>query len=211
MIKLFLKSCLLVAFLLSAVAQATLITTPPVAETETQLGNYITYNGVDIAWASNVNSERWYLSLSDYNTLLAPTTHTGWDFATTEQWDMITTLTGSELLALFTRASDGSYIQAFEYWNTYYAADSDGSNVLNGKIASHWSWSVPIGEDTANLTDDQKIAQIGTIDLIGTSFYDTFYFRASQADDAKPVPEPSTLLIFALGLITLATRKKLVK
>lgn len=209
MIKLLLKSCFFIALLLSSVAQATPITTQPAVENDTQAGSYITYNGVDIAWASNVNSERWYLSLDGYNTLLAPTIYTGWDFATTEQWDMITALSGSELLALFTRESDGSYIQAFEYWNTFYEADNNASNVLNGKIASNWSWSVPTNEDTDNLNDAQKIAQIEAIDFISTSFYDTFYFRTTQTNNSTPVPEPSTLMIFALGIIALASKKKM--
>lgn len=37
----------------------------------------------------------------------------------------------------------------------------------------------------------------------GNSTFETFYVR-----DAKTVPEPTTLMIFALGLITLAVRKK---
>jgi len=36
--------------------------------------------------------------------------------------------------------------------------------------------------------------------------FETFYIRDH---DSKPVPEPSTLMIFALGLIALASRKKL--
>lgn len=209
MIKLFSKLCLLVAISLSSLAQATLITTPLIAETDTTRGSYITYQGIDIAWAANVNSERWYISLDEYNTLQAPTTHDGWNYATTEQWNMITALTGSELLALFTRNSDSSYIQAFEYWNTYYEEDLDGSNVLNGKISSNLSWFVPVGEDTDSLTEEQKIAQIEEIELISSSFYDTFYFRQSQIGAPSPIPEPSTLMIFALGLIALVSKKKL--
>jgi len=38
----------------------------------------------------------------------------------------------------------------------------------------------------------------------GNGFNETFYVR-----DSKSVPEPSTLLIFALGLIALASKKKL--
>lgn len=38
----------------------------------------------------------------------------------------------------------------------------------------------------------------------GNGFNETFYVR-----DSNPVPEPSTLLIFAMGLIALASKKKL--
>ncbi|MBL4822841.1 MAG: PEP-CTERM sorting domain-containing protein [Colwellia sp.] len=207
MIKLFIKVNIVLCFLIASFAHATLITTPLVAETDTTQGNYITYQGIDIAWASNVNSERWYLSLAEYNTLLEPSTHTGWGFATTGQWDIITALSGSELLALFTRESDGTLIQAFEYWNTVYDGDSNTTDVLSGSsISSDWSWSVPALEDTNNLTDAQKTDQHNEIVSIGASAYDTFYFRKTVT---TPVPEPSTLMIFVLGIIALVSKKRL--
>lgn len=208
MIKLFFNICFIMAIAFSSLTHATLL----VEDNNTQLGDYISYNGIDIAWASSVNAETWYVSLDEYNTLLAPTTHSGWNYATAAQWDMITALTGDELLALFTRESDGSLIQAFEHWNTLFEGDLDSSNVLNGKINSHWSWSVPVGEDTDNLTEAQIIAQILEIDSVSTSYYDTFYFRTSSAGSPNapaPVPEPATILIFAVALIVMVSKKRL--
>ncbi|PCI56407.1 MAG: hypothetical protein COB45_05225 [Gammaproteobacteria bacterium] len=206
MIKLFIKVNIVLCFFISSFAYAALITTPLVAETDTTRGNYITYQGLDIAWASSVNSERMYLSLDEFNALLAPSTHTGWGFATTEQWDIITALSGSELLALFTRESDKTLIQAFEYWNTVIDGSTDVFDIANLQIRSNWSWSVPALEDTDNLTDVQKTAQFNEIISINTSRFDTFYVRQTMS---TPVPEPTTLMIFSLGLIALVSRKKL--
>jgi len=81
-------------------------------------------------------------------------------------------------IADFTRA-DGSLIHSAEYWNTVYT-HVDKSNFENAEISSMWNNSF-------------------------NTYFETVYVRASQT---TPVPEPTNIAIFGLGLIALAFRKK---
>lgn len=219
MIKLFIKLSLVCSLFFTSVSQATLL---PVNSNELTLNDYIVYNygGIDydITWASSVNSERWYDRNYNYNTLLGPTIRQGWGFAgengIPSLTDFFGNLSGGELLSQFTH--NGSYIDSFAYWNTVFTevdttvfmGEVLGTlDIKNNHIRSQWSWSVPIDDDIA-LTDDldDKKAQRGEIIGINTSDYATFYIRKTVT---TPVPEPSTLMIFALALIALVSKKKL--
>jgi hypothetical protein len=204
MIKFFLNSILVCSFFFASISQATLITSDLTED------SYITYKGIDFAWASRINAEKFYVNSSSYNELLDPTIHVGWDFATLAQLDMLTDLSGKELLKLFTR-QDGTYIDAFEYWNTVYEEATDTNNILAREIKSHWSWSSPKNEVYDDLSSAEKMQQFLEIANTQLTDYETFYVRVSvvQGGNTNPVPEPSTLMIFALGLIALASKKKL--
>lgn len=205
MTKLLYKLCFICSLLFVTTTQATLITT------ELAEDAYITYQGIDFAWASMVNSEKFYVGVDSHNELLKPTDHEGWDYATDEQLGLLTALSGADLLALFTR-EDGSYIHAFEYWNTVYDQVNDTANILAGEIRSQWSWTAPEGEIYDDLTSLEKTLQFLEIANTPLTDFETIYVRASQGEDnnpVQPIPEPSTLLIFSLAIIALASRKKL--
>ena len=190
--------------------------------------NYITYQGVDFAWASSVNSERWFFNFEyDYNTFLKPKTQAGWDFASDDELSLLTALTRSELLALFT-LDNQSLIHAFAFWNDIFteATVTDGFNchdplgiikdLCATQIRSQWSWTVPDTDNFDSLTASQrvtegKLQEKSMSESPRTPSYDTFYVRTSlgQGNGNTPIPEPSTLMIFALGLIALAGKKKL--
>tara|TARA_R110001583_G_scaffold112288_2_gene261642 strand:- start:191 stop:856 length:666 start_codon:yes stop_codon:yes gene_type:complete len=219
MIKLFIKLSLVFYILLTSIAQATLL---PINYNELTSNDYIVYNygGIDydITWASSENSERWYDRNYNYNTLLGPTIRQGWSFAGVNDipslTNIFTGLSGSDILSQFTR--NGNFIHSFSYWNTVFTevdttifmGEVLGTLDIKSKhIRSQWSWSVPINDDIASTDDlDDKKAQRTEIIGIDTSDYATFYIRKTAT---KPVPEPSTLMIFALGLIALASKKRL--
>jgi hypothetical protein len=194
MIKLISNLCIAFVFIFSSVSHATLIISDD---------SYISFNlgGVDydVAWASRVNTERYY-SLSPFGTnlLLDPELYDGWGFATPEQ--LVLLRASSVKLSEDLTRLDGSYIHAFDYWNDFYSAPDNTVDIEAGRIGSQWVWS--INTDGGTYAED-SVEQFSEISNRTGSSYDTFYIRASQ------VPEPSTLMIFALGLIALASKKRL--
>lgn len=187
----------------SLYSQASIITTP------LPESSFITYNGIDWAWASPVsiqfdqcnasinNSEAYLTSVMDdpniscVNQLLAPSFHDGWDFfdGTREQL-----LAAMPDLSLF-EDNNGGYINAFDYWNTGYSFSNTGG--IN-------PFFVELGYVVSDWTTDAWIADINNV-----FYYNVLYVRTHQ--DVQSVPEPTTLLIFSLGLIALVTRKKMRK
>ena len=200
MIKFLLKLSIICSFAFSAISHSALITSDLTED------YYFSYQGFDFAWASSANSERTYLAGLDSNTLLAADFHDGWEFAAPETLGLLTSnFTGTELLEKFTR-SDGSYKHAFEFWNTHFdevVPDVGTDNIIAKDIKSDWSWSIPDGEVFDELSDMEKFFQHLEIQNTDGTAYDTFYVRKT------PVPEPSTLLIFAIALIALASKKRL--
>ncbi|MBL4900403.1 MAG: PEP-CTERM sorting domain-containing protein, partial [Colwellia sp.] len=110
-----------------------------------------------------------------------------------------------------------SFIHSFSHWNTLFTepdpTESHGvvlgaGDLLGTQFQSQWSWSVPDDDNIENLSGtaatDAKEDQRDALKNVDTADYATFYIRVSQ------VPEPSTLMIFSLGLIALASRKKLI-
>lgn len=152
----------------------------------TAYDNFITFNGIDWTWASPVSQGSVF-----GNTLSAPTLHDGWDFATDSE---LSILRNSLNLNYFTKKDAAGnvlldnlgnkiYIHSVEYWNTFFVDVTEYTNLSNfvwsSGVSSQWS---------------TKIASL-----------ETFYVRRSPA---APVPEPSTLAIFAIALFALARKAK---
>ncbi|MBL4940146.1 MAG: PEP-CTERM sorting domain-containing protein [Colwellia sp.] len=181
----------------SSISQATLITNLTQAQldagdysqAEDQLVsnllgvNYIYYQGYDWAWVSPVNLEDYY----GQNTLYAPSIQVNWKFA---DFNLLNILKTKLSLADFTD-SNGNIIQAAEFFNSDFDY-VDADNFKPESISSEW------------IAPDAFMAS-----FFGQ--YETFYVRESSNSNhgPTPVPEPSTLLIFALALITLANKKRL--
>ncbi len=200
MIKLFIKISLVLSLLFAGVSQATIL---PLNVNDLTTDDYIVYNydGVDydIVWASKVNSERYYELGAGVNTLFSANYRESWSFTTPTQLAWLKELTkNGELSNLLTR-SDGSYIHGFQYWNSFYTAPDNTRNIDSGLIGSEWVWNVLDDDTYEEGTMDQALEIIARDDVNA----DTFYIRATK------VPEPSTLMIFALGLIALASKKRL--
>jgi len=232
MAKLFSKICILFSFFLSFYSNSSLLVNCDSLANETC--SYITYeyNNVeyDVVWASSVNSERWYFNGAngelDFNELYAPTIYSGlsggWGYAGLGGLPDLNEIFSSDpitgnkvdLLSLF--KPNGTYIHAFEYWNSAIitldtSINNNGSitgevDLERGDIQSSWSWS-GVTKPFKDMSQAEKGAEINAIMNASGSSYDTFYVRAHV--DSKSVPEPSTLLIFALGLIALASKKRL--
>jgi hypothetical protein len=96
--------------------------------------------------------------------------------------------------AKFNDLSDSGYINAFSYWNTTtdLTAMIAQINSFSFSAISDWTQLSPIGANPFQTGDEY--------------YSNVFYVRESQ-----PVPEPSTLLIFAIGLIGLAARLRTAK
>lgn len=176
MIKFTLKLLLPFLLLVSSSAFAGLITSDLTED------DYITYNGIDWAWASPINVTPYYSNL-----LMAPEFHDGWRYATEEELNILRT----ELtIADFTRTDAFGvtyYVEAVEYWNTELTSvDIDVDDFNSGKINSMLTLNMPTEWD-----------------------FETFYVRATNAN--ANVPEPTTLFIFAAGLLGFAIRKRSAK
>jgi hypothetical protein len=212
-----------VVFALSfaAISQASVL---PLNVNDLTTGDYIVYNynGVDydIAWASRINSQRYYYLGADgelsINELYAPTIYSGWKFAGTEGLPELTDIFSSEneILSLF--KVDDSYIHAFEYWNTAFLTVNTSINNVGGitgeedliskTISSAWGWNNTT-KPFAQMSDMEKADEAYLIMNAEGLYADTFYIRLS--DITSQVPEPSTILIFAIALFALARRRKL--
>lgn len=183
--KLLLKLIVIFSLAFATHAQATLITSDVnyIAE-----DNYITYQNLDWAWASIVNVEFW-----GNNQLFAPETHAGWRYATEAEMSLFK---ANLSLIDFTRTdAQGNvfYVQAVEYWNSEFTLFTDPNftaNINAGQVASVWQ--------------KQRYDR--------GDFFDTFYVRDVLQLRASPasVPEPSTLAILALALISLSLRNALI-
>jgi len=186
---------------LTSTSNATLITDSSLLTSE----HYVTYESddviIDFAWASSVNVEYWGdPDLDTTNRLYAPDLHQGWSYATDEDLNI---LFANFELDDFSNG-DGTYIQAVSFWNTVFddivlrlniggvemVFDGNLLDYTPGKVSSEWASS---GVD-------------GTTTLAGGN--ETFYVR--KTIKSLPVPEPSSIFIFAIALIALAGRRKLI-
>jgi len=183
MIKFSLKLAAFLVLFLSTVAHAGLI------KTELTENNYVTIGDLDWTWASSENSS-W-----TGNTIYTPFEIDGLDGWDREGWRHAT---NSELsffisnrdITLFSYENlDGNtlYKNSFQFWNSYLtdvtSVDVDAFN--SGLIETYL-----LGKDA-----DSSWA------------YETFYVRNTPSQ----VPEPSTIMIFAIALIVLSIRKHAVK
>jgi hypothetical protein len=163
-------------------------------ETDLTEDTYITYGGYDWTWASSVSTTTFEgidpaTNLFVTNIFEDPSVHAGWMF-----------VEGIKLESLFAELTfanfqtNGMIIQSAAYWN------SDFVHV-----------------DSFNFDDRTGIK---TRDGSVRNYYETFYVRASiaqkvvrfsMAQTPAVVPEPTTLFIFAAGLVGFALRKRKIK
>ena len=115
------------------------------------------------------------------NTLYAPQLQKNWGFATGDLFNvLINDLTIDDF-----KKSTGEYIHAAQFFNSdFHEVNTQFTEFIFSESMVRSEW---YGGDYS-----EERAQ-----------YNTFYVRPSQ------VPEPSTLMIFALGLIALVSKKRL--
>jgi hypothetical protein len=181
MIKLIKKFVFPLLFLVSSSTFAGLITTDLAENT------YISHEGYDWTWASPVNITTQtfgggFGQLAFTNIFEDANFHAGWmDFDEINDPD-IYTLFEALTLGHFTR-SDGSIIHSAAYWNSYYTeVDSTQAQFADRK-----------GQKFESDIYEQ---------------FETFYVRATPPSQ---VPEPSTIMVFAIALIALSLRKRAIK
>ena len=170
------KYYLLFILCLFNTAQAGIITTDLTAD------DYVSYKGLDWAWASPVNVEHW-----GSNILKAPDFHSGWRVATEDELTILRTELG---LTAFTKENgqgEKTYIEAVQYWNTEFVT-------ISLDLVSPYTLSTYDFENDFVSSDWL---------FYGVDYFDTFYVRESSIS----VPEPTTLLIFSIALIIVALRK----
>jgi hypothetical protein len=184
MIKFSFKLATFLVLLLSSVAHATLITTDLTED------NYVTIGDLDWTWASPVNAQ-WIT-----NTIYTPDSivglgwdREGWRHATDDELSVfINTRDITDFISYFDASNEAVYKNSFVYWNTdtsiIKVEEVDEEAFINGHIETY-------------LVGDNG----------GSSWaYETFYVR-----DVAQVPEPSTIMIFAIALIALSLRKRAIK
>ncbi|KGJ92359.1 hypothetical protein [Colwellia psychrerythraea] len=184
-----------VFFVFSSISQATLITNLTQAELDSGdfsnaedhlVGglldiNYINYKGYDWAWVSPVNIESF-----GGNTLYNPDLQKNWIFA---DKTLLTILKTELTIADFT-ADNGDIIQAAKFFNSEYEhVDSD--NFRPDALSSE-------------LTDPNHFLA----DLL--QGFETFYVREALTTGVapSPIPEPLSILLFAVAFIILQSKLK---
>jgi hypothetical protein len=184
MIKFSIKLAVFLAIFLSSVVHAGLITTDLTKD------NYVTIGNLDWAWASSVNVK--YDAALD-NTLYDPDFHDGWRYATIPELALFKFDSALSLSYFaYTDAVTGeqAYKHALNYWN---------SNIE--KLTLTRQFFIPT--DIEDFIEGRVQSEILNT---ATSYNDqTFYVRTAQ------VPEPSTIMIFAIALIALSMRKRAIK
>ncbi|WP_448565571.1 hypothetical protein [Thalassotalea ganghwensis] len=164
--------------------------------------DYVVIGDYEWAWASPVNTETRGL-----NTLYAPEFHEGWGYANDEQLQLLKDALSADIAEdgqfdLFTRQTDNGieYIHAFEYWNTFYSTVDDVSDISQRIVRSVWAENAGLSPDDFNNSFDYSMAYSMMIQA------ETFYVRPHAA--SASIPEPTSILIFALGLLLLSVRDK---
>jgi len=184
------KILVVLSFITVSAANATLITT------ELSEDTYITYNDIDWTWASPVNIASW-----GTNTLYGPEIHTGWRYASLDELDIIR---GTLTLSAFTeKDADGNdiYIQSVEYWNDVFVSLTEDVNPESALSVTNFS--------TGYISSDPS-ENFGGIHG-DVSHWERFYVRDIADRPVSQVPEPSTIMIFAIALIALSMRKRTAK
>ena len=131
-----------------------------------------------------------------YNELFEPGHIEGWRTAESDEFSFF--LSDVKIDSFIDK--EGNYIVATSFWNSLY---KDATRVSEDAFTSNYRtnlWVEGSVFDWSNLPVDYES---------DTSYYDTFYVRNHV--DPQPVPEPSTLLIFAMGLIALVSKQRLFK
>jgi hypothetical protein len=211
MIKFIQKFLIVLSFITVGVANATLITEDLTED------NYATIGQLDWAWASVINSNG-----VAQNEIFGPkdvfdedVLDVTWRVAEeTELLSFITLIKSNPeyYLDLFTLKDDlgnilyddqnrVQYKHAIPFWNSAYedVYSGSGGNVDNFKA----------GYIKSNVSIYQGVpGSFNPFAPVPTDWYfETFYVRNTPAQ----VPEPSTIMIFAIALIALSMRKRLIK
>lgn len=183
MFKLLKSAALLLVLTISFISHSSLI------ETDLSADDYISYKGLDWAWASPVNVQYYFeFSENDTNELMPADYHTGWRVATAEELVVVE----NEITSEGFRRDDGSYIVAIEYWNnlfTYFNV----SDFNIGDISSDWDLGSSVDIRTGKIADNY--------------WFETFYVR----DSATTIPEPAGVVLLLVALTLLLSRKHLTK
>jgi len=210
MIKFIQRFLIVLSFITVGVANATLITEDLTED------NYATIGQLDWAWASVINSNG-----ATENTIFGPTDvfdsslNVTWRYATENELSTFIGLILSDpdyYLDLFTLKDDFGnilkddqdlvqYKHAIPFWNSVYEDLYSGISAGGGNTDNFKA-----GEIKSNLT-----TFTGSFNpfIPGPEdwYYETFYVR----DTPSQVPEPSTIMIFAIALIALSMRKRTAK
>ncbi|WP_286270002.1 PEP-CTERM sorting domain-containing protein [Thalassotalea hakodatensis] len=200
-------SLILLSICLTSASQATLITNLTQSELDShdytnavdQLSSasenihYVSANGWDYAWVSPVNAETW-----GTNTLYAPEVQQNWTYATLEQLVFIhQVLTLDAFTIKDAQGNATGYIHAVEYFNSVFTGLNQ--NILDQDVVTTSDFLIGIIASERN--------EAGLIPFY-LDFADTFYVRESLVDTpSADVPEPASLLLIALGLVFIVSRK----
>jgi len=193
MIKFFFKTLIFISLFAATSAYAGLISTDVTED------SFITRGDLDWAWASTIHLVEYqeevgatinYLKEADY--------HAGWRVVSTEkingvsELDLLRSLTITDFCEYDNGVIDVSTcIQALSFWNTELTAiaDIDISDFNNG-----WIKSKSAADNTFEENEFEWM-------------HETFYVR----NTVSQVPEPSSIMIFAIALIALSMRKRAIK
>ncbi|OUR77239.1 hypothetical protein A9Q75_15390 [Colwellia psychrerythraea] len=214
--------------LLSVIAFNASAGTIPTSVVDISDNYYVSYNGYDIMWVSATSYQFLWsgfeptdIQYSDYQDTVYQNTDTqnniiynqllssnfnGGDWQYFEELgltgsanDFLIDIYESEF-GLYTNGvslltdlfyEGGQYKHAFEFWN----ATTENSLLILDDIQFNGDFSFASQREHESGEDWDA------------EFKNSFYIR--QSAPTQPVPEPSTLMIFALGLVALASRKKL--
>lgn len=168
---------------------------------------FITLGGWDFVWASPVNIQEYVSNVS--NTLYAPTVQKNWDFAE-NHLDALDILINQLTITNFINPDNDVIIQGTEYFNsTFDYVDVDD---FDQKRSTFTSADDPFGFMTEQ-SDTFFVRNVADRpDPANPDEPEAPVFPDSpEAEDPVTVPEPTSLMIFALGLIALSVRVRLAK
>ncbi len=162
--------------------------------------NYITVHhsdsGVDLdwTWASSFNVQFYYdFYINEHNKgsvlneLYAPETQ-GWRSATKAEFDYFKD-----------NISAGSFFDGNSYKNSFDFFNSDQNLTVDSTAFVKEGIRTEFPEDTS---------MDGIFTYYEAGVYETFYVRTSSlVTGAKPIPEPLTIILFAIALIALQIRQ----
>jgi hypothetical protein len=183
MIKFYLKLAIFFVLFMSSIAHAGLIKSDL---TET---NYVTIGDLHWTWASSENAS-W-----SGNTIYTPDSIiglTGWDregWRHAEAFELLAFINNRDItnFSYINSSNETVYKNSFTFWNT---SLTDVTNVDVDAFNSGLIETYLVGDNN------------------GSSWaYETFYVRNAPSQ----VPEPSTIMVFAIALIAFSMRKRAVK